>query len=219
MPFTIPGFTATVGATEYSLAQNANYSSGAPMTTDGYVQAFVNLSALTAAESYRLRIYERVNGGTQLVAFETVVVGAQSQLFAFPAAPLLIGDGWDVTAMKLAGTDRSLSFSVRQDTNDMNAATLGAAALTSISGLITASIAPIAAAVMASVIETGANITGGTADLTGTLRVLLSKAAGQVGNYLTGTIAYRNIQNTKDRITGTAVPGGTGRTATSIDPT
>lgn len=121
--------TATIGTTEYSLAQNANYSSGSPKTTVGYVFAFVDLSALTAAEQYQMRIYERVNAGTQRVFFEATVTGAQAQAYTFPM--LLLGDGWDVTAKKLAGTDRSILFSVRQDTNDGSISGLGAGAITS----------------------------------------------------------------------------------------
>ncbi len=213
MPFTFTSGTATVGVTEFSLARNANYSSGTPVTTQGMVYAFADLSAMVAGDVYRLRIYERCNGGTQAPIFEAVATGAQSQLYAFPVQ--LLGDGWDVTATKVAGTDRSLRFSVRQDTNDVNAATLGA---TAIASAVAALVAPTAAAVMASVVETGAAIVGGTIDLAGTLRVLLAKAAFLSSGYLTGSVAFRNAANTKNRITGTSTPGGTGRTASSIDP-
>jgi len=121
--------TATIGTTEYSIAQNANYSSGSPKTTIGTVFAYVDLSAMTATETYQLRVYERVNGGTQRVFFEAVVSGAQAQGYTFPDQ--LLGDGWDVTVKKIAGTDRSILFSVRQNTNDGSISGLGAGAITS----------------------------------------------------------------------------------------
>jgi predicted fused transcriptional regulator/phosphomethylpyrimidine kinase len=126
--FTFSSGTATIGVTEFSVAQNANYSSGSPRTTLGYVQTVLDFSAMTAAETYRIKIYEKVNGGTQRLLTDPVtLVGVQGQLYTLPL--VLLGDGWDVTVQKIAGTDRSIRFSVRQDTNDVNTATITAGAI------------------------------------------------------------------------------------------
>lgn len=115
--FTISNGTATIGTTEFSIAQNANYSAGSPKTTVGYVQAFLDVSAVVAGDQFQIRILERVNGGTQRVIL-TITVPPSTELYVTPL--MLLGDGWDITIKKLAGTDRSILFSVRQDTNDVN---------------------------------------------------------------------------------------------------
>ncbi len=103
----------TVSSTEFSLT---NFSTTiATQTTDAIVQAFVDLNAMAAGDQYQLRVYEKLNAGTQRVVYEAVVTGAQSPpIYVFPS--LILTDGWDVTAKKLAGTDRTIVSSVRQVT-------------------------------------------------------------------------------------------------------
>lgn len=214
--FTFTSGTQTVTTTEYSFAQLANYSSGSPKTVQGTVYVIFDLLALVAGDVYQLRVYERVNAGTQAPVFDAVVTGVQAQHYAFPAQ--LLGDGWDVTAKKISGNDRSIKCSVRQDTNDVNALTVSAAAITAIAAAIP-NAAANAAAFAAAVVETGTDIVGGTISVVGSLRVLLSRAVGRGSGYLTGAIVHRDLNNSKNRVVGTAVPGGDGRTATLVDPT
>ena len=192
--FTFLNATATIGATEYSLPKNATYSAGSPMTTLGYVQAFIDLSALTASETYQLSYYERANGGTQLLVDTATIAGAQALMFVTPL--LLVGDGWDVTLKKIAGTDRSIKFSVRQDTNDVNALTLSAAA---------------AAAVWTAVSE-GTEVFGDTIRLIAAR--LFGKATVQDGD---GAYAFRDKADTKNRLAMTRT--GTARTVSTRDGT
>ena len=107
------GATATIGATEFSLAANANYSSGSPQTTAAIVSLWLDASNMAAGDQYRVRVYEKVkSGGTQRILDEWVLTGAQSDpIFTGPALQLHFG--WDVTLQKIAGTDRSFDFSVR----------------------------------------------------------------------------------------------------------
>lgn len=125
--FTVISNTNTIGTTEFSIPKNANYSSGSPMTTLGVVYAYLDVSAMLAGDEFRVRIYEKVNGGTQRVVFEASLIGAQAQLYTFPV--LLLGDGWDHTVKKIAGNDRSILGSTRQDTNDVNTLTITAGAV------------------------------------------------------------------------------------------
>jgi hypothetical protein len=128
MAFTFSGGTATVGATEFSIAANANFSSGSPQTTQAYVQAFINFSALASGDQFRVKIYEKVNGGTQTLTLDPALpTGAQNQLFVTPM--LILGEGWDITVQKVSGTDRSVSFSVRKDDTTASV-TLGAGSIT-----------------------------------------------------------------------------------------
>lgn len=114
MGITLTDDAATIGTTEYSLPADANYSSGSPQTDDCIAQVFLDLSAMTAAESYRFRAYEKVNGGTQAPVYEATFVGVQSGLFTMPC--LIVGGGYDFTMKKLGGTDRSIAWSIRKVT-------------------------------------------------------------------------------------------------------
>jgi hypothetical protein len=77
----------------------------------------------------------------------------QGQLYALPL--VILGDGWDVTVQKIAGTDRSIRFSVRQDTNDVNTATITAGAIAAATFAANAIDANALAASAATEIQTG----------------------------------------------------------------
>lgn len=192
--FTFTNGTATIGSTEYSLPKAANYSSGSPMTTLGYVQAFIDFSAMAAGDTYQVTYYERANGGTQLIVDTATVTGAQAEMFVSPM--FLFGDGWDVTVKKTAGTDRPIKSSVRQDTNDVNALTLSAAA----------------GAVVWSVVSEGAETFGDAIRLIGSR--LFGKATVQDGD---GAYTFRDKGDTKNRLSMTRA--GTARTVSTRDGT
>ena len=103
--------TATIGTTEYSLPNNSTTLT--PITVDGIYQVFIELAAMAAGDQYRIYIKEKVtSAGTQRVIYEAIVTGAQPGPFVTPTLILL--HGWDVTMTRLAGTDRSISWSIRQ---------------------------------------------------------------------------------------------------------
>jgi uncharacterized membrane protein len=219
--FTFTGATRTITATEYSLAKDANYSSASPMTTQGYMNFVIDRSALVTGDSYTLTIYEKAgaaNTQRQLLDPMTIVPGASLYTLL---APVLVGDGWDVTLKLATGSARSIPFSVRIDTNDVNAATVSAGVVTAVqAGIATAAaVSALPAAILATVIETGSDIVGGTLSLAGAIRVIVAQAAGRSSGYLTGAIRFRSMNNDRDRIAGTATPGGDGRSATAVDPT
>lgn len=113
MPITLTNGSATIGATEYSLPSVS--TTRVAQTDDCILQAFIDLSAMTATEEYRIRVYEKINGGTQRIVEEWSLVGVQARPhFASPS--LIVGDGWDVTVQKIAGTDRAIPWSLRKIT-------------------------------------------------------------------------------------------------------
>jgi hypothetical protein len=101
--------SATVSTTEFSFPNNSTTLT--PQTTACCLQPYVDVNALAAGDQFRLRAYEKING-TQRVIYEATLTGAQSQAFVFPT--LVVMDGWDVTCLKLAGTDRAIAWSLRK---------------------------------------------------------------------------------------------------------
>ena len=104
--------TATISTTETSLVTNT--AGPDAETTDGVFQAFVDLANLAAGDQYRLRLYEKARSGdTQRLIEEWIFDGAQSKpLYVSPSFIFL--HGWDVTVIKLAGTDRVINWSIRK---------------------------------------------------------------------------------------------------------
>lgn len=104
--------TATIGTTEYDLLSSTTVIS--QDTTDGVFQLFLDLSELTATEQYTLKIYEKVtNAATQKLVEQVVFSGNQPEpVFVTPAMLLL--HGWTFTLTKNFGTDKSISWSIRQ---------------------------------------------------------------------------------------------------------
>lgn len=104
--------SATIGATEYFCASASTTKTD--QTTDGVYQAFFELNNLAAGDEYRIRVYERISsGGTARIVEEWVIAGAQS-LPLWPTPSLLLLHGWEFSLQKLAGTDRSIAWSIRQ---------------------------------------------------------------------------------------------------------
>jgi hypothetical protein len=104
--------SASISTTEYSLTNNS--TSIAAKTDDGVFQCFLDLNALASGDEYELRIYEKVqSAGTQRIVYRSYFVGAQSEPH-FVTPSLVLMHGWDITLDKLAGTDRTIGWSIRQ---------------------------------------------------------------------------------------------------------
>ena len=104
--------TETIGGTEWSLTTD---TSGPDVdTTDGIYQIFLDVSAISIADLFRFRIYEKTRSGdTQRVVYDCYIGGPQaSGIWASPALVLL--HGWDATLIKDSGTDRAIHWSIRQ---------------------------------------------------------------------------------------------------------
>ena len=112
-PYTNSGLT--ISSTELSLVSGT--STLQTITTAGIYQVFLDLSALAAGDAFELKIKEAaVSGGAQKVLLKETFApngGAFSTpLYASPALQLM--NGWDVTMVKIQGTDRAIPYSIRQ---------------------------------------------------------------------------------------------------------
>lgn len=112
MPITLTDDSATIGTAEYFLASDS--TAATYQTTDCILQTFLDLSNLAAGDEYRIKFYERVNAGTVRAFYQATVIGAQAELWVSPA--FIVGDGWEVSLAKIAGTDRSIAWSLRKIT-------------------------------------------------------------------------------------------------------
>jgi hypothetical protein len=100
----------TVTTTEWSMTTDT--AGPDADTTDGVFQLWVDLAAMASTDEFRIRVYEKVrSAGTQRIAYDATVVGAQPFPFVTPALILL--HGWDMTIIKVSGTDRSIEWSIR----------------------------------------------------------------------------------------------------------
>lgn len=115
MTITFVNDSATISTSEYSFPADTTTAVPVAQTDDCILQVFADVSAMAAGDEFRFRIYEKVNAGTIRVAYENTLVGAQANpVFEFPS--MIVGDGWDVTALKVAGTDRAIAWSLRKIT-------------------------------------------------------------------------------------------------------
>lgn len=103
--------SATIGTTLYSLPNNSTTLT--PITVDGVYFVLIDLAAMTVTEQYEVTILETIiSGGAQREIYQAVITGTSAPTLAFPS--LILMHGWDVQVRKLAGTDRSIGWSIRQ---------------------------------------------------------------------------------------------------------
>ncbi len=102
--------SATIGTTQFSLPNNSTTLT--PITAKATYQVFLDTAAIVAGDQYEIRILEKVqSSGTQRRLMSAILTGGTADEWASPA--LMLGNGWDVTVQKLAGTDRTLEWSIR----------------------------------------------------------------------------------------------------------
>lgn len=113
MPVTIAAYenSATIGTTEWSIVSNSSGPDAAVVV--GAYQAFIDCNALAAGDVFELRVYETVAtaAGTQRLVFKATIANAQAQP-VFVSPTLMLGVGWDMTLVKIAGTDRALPWRI-----------------------------------------------------------------------------------------------------------
>lgn len=118
MSFTEPFVgSPTVSNTEWSFT-NGSTTLASQTTAGEYHFLFDEVANMVAGDRFRLRIYEKVNGGTRRVIWEATPNFVQNQ--AYYLGPFVLKDGWDASAIRLAGSDRVIPFSIRAITHDVN---------------------------------------------------------------------------------------------------
>lgn len=107
--------SATISTTEHSLPRNAAYNSASPQSASpGAYQVWIDMAALAAGDTYRVRVYEAASsGGTQRLTYESFHAGAQAQpMIVMPT--LVVLHAWDITMTRIAGSDRAVTWSIRE---------------------------------------------------------------------------------------------------------
>jgi hypothetical protein len=114
MAITFVNDSASISTTEYSLPGDA--AGPTAQTDDCVLQTFIDFGNMAAGDQYQVRLYEKYAGaGTQRLVDEWILTGAQSKpMFLIPS--VILGEGWDVTVKRLAGTDRTIYWSLRKIT-------------------------------------------------------------------------------------------------------
>lgn len=114
MGITYTNDSATVSTSEYSFPADTTSAVPVAQTTDGVFQFFVDLANMAAGDQYRFKLYEKYDsGGTIRLAEEWIFTGVQSKpMFITPT--FILGEGWDFTCLRLAGSDRSILWSIRK---------------------------------------------------------------------------------------------------------
>lgn len=104
--------SVSVSTTEYFLAA-ASTTQGAGQSTKGAYQLFLDLANLVNGDEFRIRAWDAISsGGTVRVAMEWTVAHAQSEpLWVTPT--LLLFHKWDFSIIRLAGSDRTIAWSIR----------------------------------------------------------------------------------------------------------
>lgn len=104
----------TVGASELSIISGTTTLS--TDTNKGIYWVLVDgvQAAMAKGDEFAIRIYDKVEatGGTKRKIFEIRISDAQSEPVVTP--PLPLGNGWDATIQKIAGTDRAFDAEIRK---------------------------------------------------------------------------------------------------------
>lgn len=105
--------SATISTTEYFLAADST-TQGSGQSTPGAYQLWLDLSALANGDEFRIRVYDAIAAaGTVRIAMEWTVGHAQSEpMYVTPT--LLLMHKWDFSITRLAGSDRSIAWSIRK---------------------------------------------------------------------------------------------------------
>lgn len=114
MAITVESFTGSeaVSTTEWSMTTD---TAGPDVdTTEGVFQAFLDLNALAVGDVFEFTVYEKVRtGDTQRVVYSAQFANAQSQP-VWVSPTLILGVGWDMTLLKISGTDRTINWRISQ---------------------------------------------------------------------------------------------------------
>lgn len=105
--------SATISNTEYFLAA-ASTTQGSGQSTDGVYQLVLELNNLAAGDIFRVRAWDAISsGGTARVIWEENIPGpVGTPLTVFPTIILL--HKWDFSLTRIAGSDRSIAWSIRK---------------------------------------------------------------------------------------------------------
>lgn len=104
--------TEAVSTTEWSLTTD---TAGPDVeTSDGVFQLWLDLNALATGDEFQIKGYEKVQStDTQRAFLQANVLGPQSPV-NWVSPSFILMNGWDFTLKKIAGTDRTITWSIRK---------------------------------------------------------------------------------------------------------
>jgi hypothetical protein len=104
---------ATISTAEYFLAADST-TQGSGQAADGVYQLWLELHNLAAGDVFRVRAYDAISsGGTARVVLEENIPGpVGTPNYVTPSLILL--HKWDFSVTRLAGSDRSIAWSIRK---------------------------------------------------------------------------------------------------------
>ncbi len=109
MAFSFTDNSATIGTTEFFLASNSTTKTS--QTDDCLLTVTLDFVNMVAGDQYQIKIYEKINTNERTFVL-AIVTGAQANPWVSPT--LQMGNGWEVGITKLAGTDRSIGWTLRK---------------------------------------------------------------------------------------------------------
>ena len=114
MTITITNDSAIISTTEYSLPADTTTGVPTSQTDDAIIQILIGFQNMVAGDQYEVKYYES-DGTTQGLVATWILAGAQA-LPKFLVPSVIFGVGWDITVKRLAGSDRTVSWSIRKVT-------------------------------------------------------------------------------------------------------
>lgn len=125
-PFTATADSATISTTEYFLVGDG--TSASYQTTAGKLRFVLDLSDMIAGDQFRIRVYDKINGGSATMIYEAYVEGVQAGLWNSPE--IWVKEGWEISLKRTAGTDATVGWSIKVDVGDTNTASMSADVVT-----------------------------------------------------------------------------------------
>ncbi len=104
------GSAVTVSTTPISLTGGT--STIQAKTDSGLFEVYLDASNVTDADLFEMRLHEKtVAAGSQIITAVGLLTGADDLRVVQLG---ILGAGWDVSLVKLSGTDRAFTWSVRR---------------------------------------------------------------------------------------------------------
>lgn len=108
MAETVTTDSASISTTEYSLVNDS--TSLATSTDDGFYSFKIGLENMVAGDQYEVKLYEKAASGATKRVFALYTLTGVSQDLAIPS--IWLGNGWDITVKRLAGSDRTIYWTI-----------------------------------------------------------------------------------------------------------
>lgn len=106
---------ASISTTEYSIPNGGTTLQN--ITTPVLLTGLLDAEPVSDGDCFRVRVKEKiVSGGTQRVILDFLICNDQQSSPLYSFGPFLLLHGWDVTIVKVSGTDRTLTGRIEVST-------------------------------------------------------------------------------------------------------